>query len=34
MPTSLALLCLLPAIGAVIFIVIVSEDHLHHHSHS
>lgn len=36
MLTSLALLCLLPAISTVIFIVAVIEDHLrsrrHHHS--
>ncbi len=36
MVTSLALLYLLPAIGAVIFLVIVAEDHFHsyHHHHS
>ena len=36
MLTSLALLCLLPAIGALMFIVTVIEDHLHsnHHRHS
>jgi hypothetical protein len=31
--TSLALLYLLPAIGAVIFIVILTEDHFHSHHH-
>jgi hypothetical protein len=36
MLTSLELFCLLPAIGAVIFIVTVAEDdfHSHHHHHS
>ncbi|MDT7810332.1 MAG: hypothetical protein QOH35_1710 [Acidobacteriaceae bacterium] len=31
--TSLTLLYLLPAIGAVIFIVILAEDHFHSHHH-
>jgi|HubBroStandDraft_6_1064221.scaffolds.fasta_scaffold04934_9 hypothetical protein len=36
MLTSLALLFVVPAIGAVIFIVTVFEDHFHsyHHHHS
>ena len=36
MLTSLALLCVLPAIGAVIFIVTVTQNHFHsyHHHHS
>ena len=33
MLTPLALLSLVPAIGAVIFIVTVAEDHFHSHHH-
>jgi hypothetical protein len=33
MLNSLALFCLVPAIGVVIFLVVVTEDHVHAHQH-
>ena len=33
MLNSLGLFCLVPAIGVVIFLVLVTEDHVHAHQH-